>query len=206
MDTYIDIEASVKSMDDPGCVLFDVPAMKQIEDLNRYRHVINLTQPDLIIQTGTAVGGSAMWFANSWIIYDGPDVITVDVDRDSVDPRVSSHPRITVLTGSSVDPVIVEEIAQRASKYNRVMVVLDSDHSSTHVCREIDQYAPLVSRGQYMVVEDGIYDFAKDGPFKPGPFDAVKKILDGRPGWTRDTVVEGLYPVSLYPGGWWIKQ
>ncbi|MGH3493350.1 MAG: CmcI family methyltransferase [Sciscionella sp.] len=180
--------------------------MKGIEDLRRYSIVINRTRPDLIIQTGTAVGGSAMWFAHNWIVYAGPHVVTIDVDSSRIDQQVVDDQRITVLTGSSVDADVVKSVRVIAANYSRVMVVLDSDHSCDHVAQEIDIYGPMVTRGCYLVVEDGIYGYAPTNEFKPGPLDAIKSRLVGNDQWLRDTEIEGLEPISMYPAGWWIKK
>jgi cephalosporin hydroxylase len=206
-DVYIDIDASVKAMgSEQGCLLFDVPAMKGLEDLRRYQRVIQATQPDLIIQTGTAVGGSAMWFAYNWFAYDGPHVITIDVNGDQIDPRVLESDWITTLIGSSTAEHIVNSVKSLASMCDRVMVILDSDHSGPHVRDEIRLYGPLVTEGCYLVVEDGVYDFAPDSPFNPGPFDAIEACLAGNDGWERDVEVEAMDAVSMYPAGWWIKR
>lgn len=201
IDVYIDVEASVEAMSRQGILLSGVPAIKCAEDLRRYRKVIEATRPELIVQTGTAVGGSALWFADS-----GPDVITIDIDVARIHPRVVEAEKITILTGSSTDRLIADAVVSAAANYTQVMVVLDSDHSSRHVQREIELYGPLVSKGCYLVVEDGICDFAADGPFKPGPLDAIRACLASSPDWERDIQVESLDAVSMYPGGWWIRK
>jgi cephalosporin hydroxylase len=200
LDIYIDLDASVEALPRQGTVLSGVPAMKGLEDLERHRTVVEATRPDLIIQTGTAVGGSALWFANG-----GPDVITIDINPLWISPRVLQSKKITVLTGSSTDEVIFNTVRSLAAKYDKTMVVLDSDHSGPHVRREIELYGPLVTPGCYLVVEDGICDFAPDGPFKfkPGPFDAITSCLVGNPDWIRDVDIEAMHPVSMYPAGWW---
>jgi cephalosporin hydroxylase len=210
LDLYIDVEASLAAMSNQGVLLADVPAMKGLEDLRRYAAIIRRTGPDLIIQTGTAVGGSALWFATGGFALrfanGGPDVVTIDTDPSPIHPTVRASEKVTILTGSSTDEDIVASVQAIAAGYANVMVVLDSDHSSSHVRREIEVYGPLVSPGCYLVVEDGIYDLAPDGPFKPGPLDAISACLAGSPDWNRDPDIESLEDVSMYPGGWWVKK
>jgi cephalosporin hydroxylase len=203
IDTYIDLEASVRAMSAQGCLLFGVPAIKGLEDLHRYSIVIDATRPDLVLQTGTAVGGSAVWLAHQSIRYPGPDVVTIDVDGDRIDGRVLDDDKITVLTGSSTDEAMVEAARMVAESHERVMVVLDSDHSVGHVVREIDLYGPMVTPGCYLVVEDGIYDFTEAGAFRPGPLRAIESRLVGNDQWRRDIEIEALEPISMYPAGWW---
>ncbi len=205
MLVYIDIEASVKAMPDQGCMLFGVPAMKGLEDLHRYERVIRETKPEVIVQTGTAVGGSAKWLANRWFDYDGPLVITIDVDSESVHPMVHSDDRIVVLHGSSIDGDLFE-LVRSYSVDRRTMVILDSDHSSSHVGREIEMYSPLVSSGCYLVVEDGIYDLAGTGEFNPGPLDAILSHLVDDGSFERDIEIEKMETISMYPAGWWKKK
>ena len=53
------------------------------------------------------------------------------------------------------------------------MVVLDSDHSEANVAAELDAYAPMVTPGCYLVVEDtNIGIVAKHD--RPGPKEAVE--------------------------------
>jgi cephalosporin hydroxylase len=189
-----------------GCILFGVPAMKGLEDLHRYERAIAATQPDLVIQTGTAVGGSARWFAHHCIAYRGPHVMTVDIDRDRVHPSLHEDKDITVLDGDSTDEAVVAQVRAKARDYGRVMVVLDSDHSGAHVSEEIRLYSSLVSPGCYLVVEDGIYDLVPSGPFQPGPLDAIQANLVGDDRWERDVAIEAMEKVSMYPGGWWIRR
>lgn len=206
IETYIDLDLSIKAMPAQGCLPFDVPAMKGWEDLRRYSVVMNATKPDLVIQTGTAVGGSALWLAHSPVFWAGPHVVTIDIDFDRIDKRVVDDDKITALTGSSIDRGIVSVVRDIVKRYSRVMVILDSDHSGDHVAREIDIYGPMVTCGCYLVVEDGIYDFAATGEFCPGPLAAIESRLVGNDQWRRDTEIEALEPISMYPAGWWIKK
>jgi cephalosporin hydroxylase len=101
-------------------------------------------------------------------------VVTVDT-RKAERP---SHPRITYLIGSSVDGAVVDRVSAAIKPDQSVMVVLDSDHGEEHVAAELRAYAPLVSEGQYLIVEDtnvnGHPVFPEHGP---GPMEAVQAFL-----------------------------
>ena len=90
--------------------------------------------------------------------------------------RLPRHPRITYLAGrSSTDPAVVEEVRERAAG-RPILVILDSDHSQSHVEEELAAYAPLVPVGCYVIVEDSnIGRIRKD--LMPGPLEAVETFL-----------------------------
>ena len=122
-------------------------------DLWMYQEIIASTRPDLIVETGTQYGGSALFMASMCDMIDHGEVMTIDV---KVRPDRPSHPRITYRHGSSTAPEVVAEITGRASGLDRVMVVLDSDHSKAHVLDELRCLGPLVTPGCYLIVEDTI--------------------------------------------------
>ena len=168
-------------------------ACKTWEDLARYEQVLVNTQPEVIVECGTFQGGSATWFAEH-----GCDVITIDIE-----PRYVTHPRVTFLLANSTAAWVVET-ATRMVEGRTTMVVLDSDHSARHVANEIAAYGPLVTPGCYLVVEDGITRFmAANAGYDGSPLDAIEDLLDGNPGWERDETIEGMYPVTMFPAGWW---
>ena len=165
--------------------------VKVAEDLDRYERIIEATRPEVLVETGTWTGASADWFATH-----GVDVITIDVE-----PCETLNPRVTQLVGSSTDPEIVAKVTQLVAG-RRCMVVLDSDHSAPHVAAEMLAYAPLVTEGCYMVVEDGICRWVHGTPVTEfGPLDAIEQFLP-RPGWEHDNDLLNLHPVSHHPGGW----
>jgi cephalosporin hydroxylase len=140
-------------------------------DLWMYQEIIARTRPDLIVETGTQYGGSALFMASMCDIIDHGEVMTIDVnDR----PDRPSHPRISYRHGSSTAPDVVAEITRRASAVERVMVVLDSDHSKAHVLDELRCLGPLVTPGCYLIVEDTIINGHPVLPqFGPGPAEAL---------------------------------
>ena len=64
--------------------------------------------------------------------------------------------RITMIEGSSVAPGVVHQVKEQVRDGEKVMVVLDSNHTREHVLAELRAYAELVQVGGYMVATDGI--------------------------------------------------
>ena len=155
-----------------------VPLVKTPADILAFQQIISETRPDLIVETGVYVGGSALLFASiqELLGIDGR-VIAVDVDLSVVNDRVREHPRIELIEGSSTDPEVVSQI-RAAARGKRVMVDLDADHRAHHVLEELQTYSPLVTPGCYLVVEDG---FLGGRPVRPdavpGPSEALEAWL-----------------------------
>ena len=152
-----------------------MPLLKSPLDLWAYQEIVVETHPDLLIETGTYDGGSALFFASLFDLLGRGRVVTVDVDEHEARPE---HKRITYLSGSSVAPEILERMRTATAEAERVMVVLDSDHRCEHVLAELRAYGPLVSPGCYLVVEDTNVDGHPVLPgFGPGPLEAVERFL-----------------------------
>ena len=43
-------------------VIMGVEIQKSDDDLLRYQEIVDISQPDIVIETGTRAGGSAVWF------------------------------------------------------------------------------------------------------------------------------------------------
>jgi cephalosporin hydroxylase len=125
-------------------------------------------------------------------------VLTIDVlDREGR----PQHDRVTYLTGSSTDPEIVERVQREAEGASPVMVILDSDHARDHVLAELRAYAPLVTPGSYLVVEDTNINGRPIGrELGPGPHEAVDTFLSEAPGFARDVSREKFF-LTFNPGG-----
>jgi cephalosporin hydroxylase len=151
-------------------------ALKNPLDLWVYQEIIFETRPGLIVETGTYRGGSALFLATMCDLLGTGDVVSIDIEPEREDyPR---HPRVTYLGGrSSVDPEVVAEVLERAARTGgRTLVVLDSDHSKSHVEAELAAYAPLVPVGGYVIVEDSnIGRIRKD--LLPGPLEAITTFV-----------------------------
>jgi cephalosporin hydroxylase len=167
-----------------------VPVAKNPCDLMVLQEIICDTLPTLIIETGTHRGGSALFMATVLDALRLPGrIVSIDIE----DKAPAHHERISYIHGSSVDgprfgrTTLSDEVRQA----QRIMVVLDSDHSYEHVTRELDLYAPLVSKGCYLIVED---------TNTQGPREALQEWLPRHPNFVVDRAREK-FGFTFNPGG-----
>jgi cephalosporin hydroxylase len=189
-----------------------VPILKNPLDLWLFQELIYRLKPDLLVETGTFLGGSAFYYASLFDLIGRGQVLTIDVwsgercarERKQQPERVRPiHPRITYLEGSSVAEPIAAEARRRAAQAGTVLVVLDSDHSRDHVLKELELYAPLVTPGSYLVVEDGnINGHPVLRDFGPGPFEAVEEWLPARKDFQVDRELEETHLFSFNRNGY----
>jgi len=157
-----------------------VPTLKCPLDLWIYQEILWTKRPDLIVECGTAYGGSALFLASMCDLLDHGHVVSVDIRPYGQRPR---HPRIAYLIGDSTSFEVFQTVRDLALSKRHVMVLLDSDHRRGHVLQELRLYAPLVSVGHYLIVEDtNINGHPVLEDFGPGPMEAVELFLkeDGR--------------------------
>jgi cephalosporin hydroxylase len=175
-----------------------VPVKKCPLDLWIYQEILAATRPDLIIETGTAAGGSALFLACMCDLLGSGRVVTIDIA--SVDGR-PSHGRIRYVTGSSIDPDVVADVRGTITDRERVMVILDSDHTMAHVLAELRTYAPLVTIGCYAVVEDtNLNGHPVRADWGQGPHEAVEEFLREDTTFERDRSCEK-YFMTFNPDG-----
>lgn len=177
-----------------GCKILKCPM-----DVWVYQEILHETRPDLVIETGTYNGGSAYYMACIMDILGQGSIATVDVAEHAGRPQ---HPRIRYFKGFSTQPDIVEEM-KRLAAGKRVMVILDSDHSRDNVYRELELYSPLVSQGNYLIVEDSNVNGHPTGlDHGPGPMEAINDFLVGNPKFQLDPKREKFF-MTFNPRGYW---
>jgi cephalosporin hydroxylase len=143
-------------------------------DLWIYQELLNELRPAAIVETGTASGGGALFLASVCDLLGHGEIVTVDIEER----RRPSHPRVTYLSGSSTEREVVARVTRFVGDRAPVLVILDSDHSREHVFEELRTYAPLVTSGSYLVVEDTNVNGHPVLPdFGPGPMEAVEEFL-----------------------------
>jgi cephalosporin hydroxylase len=144
------------------------PMIQLPEDMLRVQEVIWDHQPDVLIETGVAHGGSLVFYATLFKAMDKGRVIGVEVElrshnRKAIDAHIL-RPLITIVDGSSTDPETVEQVKGLIKPGEKVMVMLDANHTKAHVLDELRMYGPLVTPGCYIVACDGIMEQVCGGP------------------------------------------
>jgi len=190
------------------------PVIQFPQDLAALQEIIWNTRPDLIIETGIAHGGSLIFHASMLqLLSNDGRVLGIDIDiREHNRAEIEEHPmfeRIEMIQGSSIDDAIAAQVAAIATEAERVMVVLDSNHTHEHVLRELELYAPLVTKGCYLVVCDTLIEDMPEGSFPNRPWDkgdnprtAVDAFLETTERFEVDTALDAKLQISVAPGGY----
>lgn len=144
------------------------PIIQLPEDLIRIQELIYAIKPDLIIETGIAHGGSLIFYAHLLSVIGKGKVIGIDIDirkhnREEIEKH-SLFPFITLIEGSSVEKEIVQKLKPLISPEDKVLVILDSNHSRNHVIKELEIYSEFVSKDSYIVACDGIMQNLEGAP------------------------------------------
>jgi len=168
-------------------------------DLWTYQEIMFEIKPDIIIECGTADGGGTMFFASMCDLVNNGHVITVDYRQRE---NLPNHDRITYITGSSISDEVISRVKSAIKPDDKVMVVLDSDHSKAHVLEELRLYGQLVTLGSYLVTEDTNINGRPVAPdFGPGPAEAVEEFLSENKSFVVDKSREK-FLLTFNPGGY----
>ena len=153
-----------------------IPIIKFPNDIVALQEIIWKVKPDIIIETGIAHGGSLLFSATMMeLIGNQGKVIGVDIDirkHNRIEIEKSKfNNNIVMLEGSSVSQKIIKKIKSFIKQGNKVMVFLDSNHTYSHVKKEIEIYSKLVTKNSYLVVEDTFTEFFPKNYFSNRPWD-----------------------------------
>lgn len=193
------------------------PIIQNPADIIGMQEIIWNVQPDLIIETGIAHGGSLIFSASMLAINEicggvAGSVVGVDIDIRPHNRRaIENHPLskyITMVQGSSIDEGVVSQVRNIAEGKRRVLVCLDSNHTHDHVLAELQAYAPLVTLGSYCVVFDSFVEDMPKGFFSDRPWDignnpktAINEWLLANKEFELDHEIESKLMVTVAPDG-----
>ncbi|ANJ67709.1 cephalosporin hydroxylase [Halothiobacillus diazotrophicus] len=205
------------------------PAIQFPNDAWALQEIIWRVQPDLIIETGIAHGGSLIFSASMLAQLDICEAIA---NNETINPKISrrkvvgididirshnrdaivQHPyssRIHLIEGSSIDPMVIGQVQEIASQHSKILVCLDSNHTHEHVLHELNAYAHLVSPGSYCItydtlIEDMPNEMFPDRPWSVGnnPKTAVHEFLKGNSNFEIDTSIQHKLLITVAPDGY----
>lgn len=190
------------------------PIIQYPQDMVAMQELVWAAKPDLIIETGIAHGGSLVYYASLLELLGGDGfVLGIDIDvRPHNRAAIEAHPmsrRIRMIEGSSIADATVAQVREQARDRKRILVTLDSNHTHEHVLRELQLYAPLVTKDSYLVVFDTVVeDMPKslfpDRPWGPGdnPKTAVREFLKHTDRFVIDKGVENKLLLTVAPEGY----
>jgi len=194
-----------------------VPIIQMPADVMATQEVIWNTRPDVIIETGVARGGSVIFMASllAAMGHEMGKVIGVDLDiRPHNRNSIESHPlskRVSLIEGGSTDDATIAAVKAAIPAGARVMVILDSDHSYSHVLDECRLYGPLVTEGCFLVVADTLVGHLTEETaldrsqvwFKGNePLNAIRTYLEETDRFEVDPVLNGKLVLSSSPSGY----
>lgn len=144
-------------------------------DMWLYQEFIVKNKPDLIIETGTHWGGSAIFFATICNLINFGEVLSIDLYPKEELPRCDN---LSYIHGSSIDNIVKKKVEDICKKKSNILVILDSNHKKDHVLEELRFYSKFIPKGGLIIVED---TFLNGHPshknFGPGPYEAVEIFL-----------------------------
>lgn len=163
------------------------PIIQLPEDMFRIQEVIYTVQPDVIIETGVAHGGSLIFYASLCKAMGKGHVVGVDIEIRSHNRKaIEEHDLssfITLIEGSSTSKEVLEKVNQLSTMGQKTLILLDSNHTRQHVLDELRAYSPLVSLNSYIVACDGIMASLHGAPrtqedwVHNNPLTAIKEFL-----------------------------
>lgn len=195
------------------------PMAKTLSDLARYREIMWLARPGILVETGSWTGASAHWFAWAMMRAGVVDPLVITIDTTPIpDLEAGRGYRVHAITGDSADPIVWDQVEEliyaddtSALRVGRStsprMVVLDSDHAASHVEKELELAKTVPSVGQYLVVEDTLTSWMPNcGGYDGSPAHALEgwpHLEHGAvPHYRLDLDLEDMLARTQHPGGW----
>lgn len=176
-----------------------VPAIKSPTDFWVYCEMIYEIRPDVIVEIGTKHGGGALSMGHFCDNIDHGRIITVDIDHSLLEDAARNHPRVEALLGDGC--AMLDEVKARIQPGETVLVIEDSSHTYENTLNVMRAYAPLVTLGSYLIVEDSNCYHGLDEGFSPGPYEAIEQFITETDAFAIDRERENFF-ITWNPKGY----
>lgn len=205
-----------------------LPIIQYPQDIVAMQEIIWQYKPDVIVETGVARGGSLTFYASLLAQLDMVDaleknesfnpreskrkVVGIDIDlrehnRKNIEGMPFSY-LIDLVQGSSISKETIETVRNKVKGAKQVLVCLDSNHTESHVYKELLEYSKLVSSGGYLIVFDTVVeymdqDLIKEKEWSKGnsPLSAVEKFLAEDNSFVLDESISSKLMLTVCPKG-----
>lgn len=160
------------------------PIIQFPTDIVMIQELLWKIQPDVVVETGVAHGGSLILSASILELIGKGKIVGIDIEirpynRAAIEAHSLSH-RIELIEGSSIASETLYAVKKVIGSAKSVLVFLDSNHTESHVLQELELYAPLVTPGSYIVAHDGAQAWVWDIP-------------NGKPEWKEDHPLNAIH-------------
>jgi cephalosporin hydroxylase len=195
------------------------PCLQLPSDLIALQEIIFKTKPDFIIECGVAWGGTTLFLASLMKLTGGKKVIGIDIFLpEDLITRIKKHEQVSdmihLINGSTIEQGTLDKVNSIVNKSDKVMVILDSDHTHDHVLAELKLYSTLVGQGQYLVCSDTAIARQPPAPKRPrawnsenNPHTALQNFLSSNYGqnFSPDLLIDHKLLMSNNWGGYLVK-
>ena len=167
-------------------------------DLWLYQELIYKERPDVIIETGTHFGGSGVFLATICALIGKGQVISIDLYPKENLPKCD---RLTYLSGSSISNEIISKVDKITEDKEKILVILDSNHTKDHVYQELILYSKYIKKGNLLIVEDTFLNgHPSHNDYGPGPTEAINLFLKENDEFKIDRSLEKFLLTLNYKG------
>jgi len=189
------------------------PIIQYPQDIIAMQEIMWEVKPDLMIETGIAHGGSTIFYASVLHAIGKGSIISIDIDirrhNLAMIKKSPVYKRVILIEDSSTSSRTMAAIHRLARNKKKILVALDSLHSHDHVLQELELYAPLVSKGSYLVVFDTFIENMPPHSYPNRSWDkgsnpktAVIEFLKKNPNFIVDESISQKLLISSCPGGY----
>jgi cephalosporin hydroxylase len=129
-----------------------IPLGKTCWDISIYQQLIQELRPKTLIELGTGLGGSALFFLDHCRMFGlGTRIITLDVNIDDVSPEMFKERAIEFIAGDIKDLAELMP-AQRLRDLPHPWLIVEDCHNEIELI--VSHLQPLMASGDYLVIED----------------------------------------------------
>ncbi len=199
------------------------PIIQYPQDILMVQELVYKVNPEIIIETGVAHGGSLCLSASLLALLDLKDNISRKESKRKVvgiDVEIRNHNRIAIenhflsnyidlIEGSSIDENVIGEIEEICKSSKSTMVFLDSNHSEEHVLEELILYSKFVTKDSYLIVFDTSIEFFKEIDYTGkkwavgnNPRTAISKFLTKNNDFEIDSNIDDKLLISVAKEGY----